>query len=432
MASALAIGAGDNLLIINGEVNENCVLDGVSTISANGDLRVSVANFDACVAGGLAVSSLLVDPTQVVPGETIEMLWVSAGATSCTPGGTLPGWASEPIGLEGPVFFTVPGSATSGTYTAFVSCSANSGDPVVSTPVSIAVQQQQIDPPPAPSLTVTPSTVQQGGSVQVTWSSSNATSCTVPAAATNSLPGWSGSKAVSGSETVPISESLTAGSYTVRLQCQNGGGTSQTTSRTISVQQSVPSSCGPDQAPPATMDRAPTCLQNGSGDCTDYVQYFGGFPGTANLRFFVLQPNTYAALAFTPDATSIPPGASAAINVEALQTGGITAGQLLWSISDCPGDFNPATVQAATGDATCLYEGVFARFGFPFGGSNFTNDGTRCGLDLEPGKTYYLNITYTNDSPRSTPVSELEWICGTSDQEPCGHQMQVVSAIGWN
>lgn len=424
--------ASDKLLIVNGNINEDCVLQGLSSISSTGDLNVSVADFEACMGDsvpGLAVSQLLVSDTSVLPNDTLEMLWVSAGAFSCSPQGNLPGWTSQFTGLAGPLTFSVPGSAQPGQYSAAIQCS--DGENVVLSPsVTVQIEQAQVNPPAAPTLSVSPSTVQQGQSVQITWSSSNATGCSVPTAGSGDLPGWSGNKSTAGNQTIQISEAVGSGNYTVRLRCQNAGGNSPITSRTVTVQEASPSSCGPNQQPPNGMARATVCTQSGGGDCRSYADFFGGFPGTTSIRFFVLQPNTYAAMAFTPN--SVPAAARAQLNVEPLQTGGIGPGGLIWSISNCPGDFNKNAVIDVMGDPACFLSGVFANFGFNFGGSDSSTVSTRCALTLDPGTTYYLNILYSNDDPNTTPGSDLTWSCGADSTVPCGHQIQPISLFGWN
>ena len=80
-------------------------------------------------------------------------------------------------------------------------------------------------PPPAPAPTVTiassPNSVIQGQKVTLTWSSTNATSCT--ASANPSESDWSGTRATSGSQAVTPASTGTV-SYT--LMCSGAGGNS--------------------------------------------------------------------------------------------------------------------------------------------------------------------------------------------------------------
>ena len=68
--------------------------------------------------------------------------------------------------------------------------------------------------PPTVSISVNPTTIAVGGSATLTWSSSNATSCTASGA-------WSGTQSTSGSQTV---SSSMAGSDTYTLTCMGSGG----------------------------------------------------------------------------------------------------------------------------------------------------------------------------------------------------------------
>src|SRR3989344_9017856 len=82
----------------------------------------------------------------------------------------------------------------------------------------------EIPPPAKPTLTFTtdPTSITQGGSSMLTWDSTNATSCTASG-------GWSGSKALSGSQSVAPNATTT---YT--LTCTGAGG-SVTESASVNV-----------------------------------------------------------------------------------------------------------------------------------------------------------------------------------------------------
>src|SRR5882724_3341144 len=76
-------------------------------------------------------------------------------------------------------------------------------------------------PPPAPTLTLSASssTVTLGESVMLTWSSTNATSCTASASPNES--DWSGLEPISGSLSVTPAST---GTSTYTLQCTGAGG----------------------------------------------------------------------------------------------------------------------------------------------------------------------------------------------------------------
>ena len=76
-------------------------------------------------------------------------------------------------------------------------------------------------PPPAPTVTITASSssITQGQTVTLTWSSTNATSCT--ASASPSESDWSGTPALSGSQSVTP---LSIGTINYALMCTGAGG----------------------------------------------------------------------------------------------------------------------------------------------------------------------------------------------------------------
>ncbi len=78
-------------------------------------------------------------------------------------------------------------------------------------------------------MSASPSTVASGGSSTLTWVSNNATACTASG-------GWSGSKAISGSQS---SGALTA-STTYTLTCTGSRCGSATQSATVSVTAPAP------------------------------------------------------------------------------------------------------------------------------------------------------------------------------------------------
>jgi hypothetical protein len=121
-------------------------------------------------------------------------------------------------------------SATPGDY--YVSLLAQPGGSDNAGTYALTVGAQ----PPAPAVTLTSSaaTVSSGGTVTLTWSATNATSCTASG-------GWSGAQAVSGTATT----SAITSSTTYTLACTGSGGTtSQSVTVNISAATSGSSSGG--------------------------------------------------------------------------------------------------------------------------------------------------------------------------------------------
>ena len=105
---------------------------------------------------------------------------------------------------------------------------------------SLTLGYDLISPTPTMTLTATPSTINSGQSSVLTWTSTNATSCTASGA-------WSGSKATSGS--VSTGALSTPGTLTYSLSCTGSGGTANA-STTLTVSSGStgggPTSCTTD------------------------------------------------------------------------------------------------------------------------------------------------------------------------------------------
>jgi mannan endo-1,4-beta-mannosidase len=94
-------------------------------------------------------------------------------------------------------------------------------------PATVPASQQAPPVPaaaPSVSLSATPTSVASGGSSMLTWSSTNATSCSASG-------GWSGNQTTSGATSTGQLSSTTK----FTLTCSNSGGTSATQSTTVSV-----------------------------------------------------------------------------------------------------------------------------------------------------------------------------------------------------
>jgi PKD repeat protein len=149
------------------------------------------------------------DPTTITLGSSSVLTWSSTNATSCTASDA---WTGTRVtsGTQ-----TVSPLSTS-TYT--LTCSGPGGSVNKSATVTANV------PPPVPTVTISanPTTINAGSSSLLTWSSTNATSCTASDA-------WSGPFATSGSQTV---SPTTTSTYT--LTC-NGAGGASSQSATVTV-----------------------------------------------------------------------------------------------------------------------------------------------------------------------------------------------------
>ena len=180
------------------------VTDGVASASLPAfAITVNAAGVDPTV-------SLSASPTTVSTGGSSTLSWSSTSASSCTASG---GWSgSEPTG----------GSASTGalsaatTYT--LTCSGPGGSASQSVTVNVSAPVN-----PTVSLSASPTAVSSGGSAMLSWSSTNASSCTASG-------GWSGSEPTSGSTSTGALSATT----TFTLAC-NGPGGNASRSVTVSV-----------------------------------------------------------------------------------------------------------------------------------------------------------------------------------------------------
>jgi hypothetical protein len=168
---------------------------------------------------GVPTVSLTVAPGVITLGQSATLQWSSSNASSCTAsvsptsgGGAWSGSkpSSNTTGVS--VTPTVPAS-----YAYTLTCTGTGGS-------ASASDSLVVNPPLAPtaSLTANPLTAAVGSTVVLSWTSSNATSCTASGA-------WSGSKALNGSQSVVLA---TAGANTFTLSC---AGLQQTAVASVSV-----------------------------------------------------------------------------------------------------------------------------------------------------------------------------------------------------
>ena len=160
-----------------------------------------------CESGGTnPTATLSANPTSITSGQSSTLTWSSTNATSCT------GTNFTASGTSGSVSVSPTVTAT---YS--VTCTGAGG---TSSPASATVTVGS-NPPPTATLSANPTSITSGQSSTLTWSSTNATSCT----GTNfTASGTSGS--VSVSPTVTTNYSIT---------CTGAGGTSPAASATVTV-----------------------------------------------------------------------------------------------------------------------------------------------------------------------------------------------------
>jgi PKD repeat protein len=148
--------------------------------------------------------TLTATPNSVTLGQSSTLSWSSTNTTSCTASGAWNG--SE--ALSGGVVET-PTVAGAQTFT--LTCTGAGGS---ATATATLTALAPVIPAPTVALTANPGSITVGQSATLTWTSTNATSCS----ASN---GWSGTEALTGTQAVtPAATGTTL--YT--LTCSGGGG----------------------------------------------------------------------------------------------------------------------------------------------------------------------------------------------------------------
>jgi len=178
----------------------------------------------------LPTLSMSASPSTVTNNGSTTLSWLSTDATTCLATGDWSGSKSV-SGSQ-----TISSLVADSTFN--LSCTGSGGTANYSVNVSV------LDPEPTVTISASPSTVSSNGSTTLSWTSTDATSC-------NATGDWSGSKSVSGSQTI---SSLVADS-TFNLSCTGSGGTAN-----YSVNVSVL-----DPEPTVTISASPsTVSSNGS------------------------------------------------------------------------------------------------------------------------------------------------------------------------
>jgi uncharacterized repeat protein (TIGR03803 family) len=158
--------------------------------------------------------TLTATPTSVTLGQSSTLTWTSTNSTSCTASGA---WSGSEA-LSGSLVVT-PSAAGAQAYT--LTCTGAGGSASASAPLAVSAA-----PAPTLTLSVSPAAITVGQSVVVTWSSTNATSCTASGA-------WSGTQATAGS----VNETPSAtGTATYTLVCSGAVSPAATSSAMVIVQ----------------------------------------------------------------------------------------------------------------------------------------------------------------------------------------------------
>ena len=248
------------------------------------------------------------------------------------------------------------------------------GDVFVTT-VGYTVTKNTTEPPTPGEVAITgfsasPSTITEGQSTTLTWTTSDATSCTPSGGA----GGWSTSAIALPNSSTAVTIS-TAGSYVFTLTCVGNAGDPAVESRTVLVNAPAP------PPPPPVEGECPTpALAGVELDWSDPFMVNFPEPGFDNVFVTIPQKGYYALKFNTGDVLDV--GRMGSIETT------VTDGVRLGSFSQCPGDFDVAP--------ECDYIWGIS------GGITWATNGRDGACQLQANTTYYFNITFTDGVNAST------------------------------
>lgn len=249
-----------------------------------------------------------------------------------------------------------------------------------------------------------------GGTVNLSWSSANATACT--ASSSPSVSGWSGSVLTSGTAAAVLSAS---GTYTFSLSCSGTGGNSPTSSRQVVVATSTTSGeCTNRPAPPQLTKQtsffngsiyahnANKDIASGTISLLTHDPVLGAF-GTTNSAYIPIEVGKYIAMEFSTNGFTT--GQYGKFSWEQPTSNGSS---LSISISPCPGDFQYVT------DAKC--KGTLGYGALTWYVTTGSAPSTTC--KLLPNKTYYISAAFVQSSDYVTNscsqgLSYCNWFLST-------------------
>jgi hypothetical protein len=210
--NAIALSAGANVYVATYINTSGCKSTETFTITeaGAGSFTLTPAAATETIAQGASVNDAIT--VTDVGGFTGT---VTLSAASSNPGVT--------VTVSGDVV-TITASPTA-TGTATITVTGTSGS---LTPVTATIAVTAAAPAPTVALSASPKTIASGSSSTLTWSSTNATSCTASG-------GWTGTEATSGTQSVSPNSTTT-----YSLTCTGAGGTTSPASATVTVSATSP------------------------------------------------------------------------------------------------------------------------------------------------------------------------------------------------
>ena len=215
--SCSASGGWSGALPASGSQSTGAITTTTSySLTCTGPGGISPAATVTVAVTAVPTATLTAKPTVVAAGGTSTLTWTSTNATACAASG---GWSGARAGSG----TQVTGAITTTTLYS-LTCSGAGGTSSVAT-ATVTVAAAVV---PTAALTANPTIVAAGGTSTLSWSSTNATTCTASG-------GWIGALASNGTQVTAAITTYTSYSLT----CTGPGGTSSVATVAVGVSSSA-------------------------------------------------------------------------------------------------------------------------------------------------------------------------------------------------
>ncbi|MGM0659020.1 MAG: hypothetical protein ACQET0_10635 [Pseudomonadota bacterium] len=197
--------------------------------------------------------------------------------------------------------------------------------------------------------------------------------------------------------------------FDLTLECRNGAKEAVPATRQLTVRSITAGSCD-GRNPPPSLTQDLQLLRDDNTTTQTWESVFGAqFPaGTTQTKDARIENGQYASLSLdTVDVALGTPGTF--VFNDTTTASDADVGPVVWSVSQCPGDFGPGVAESCRGVANP--GGIPSNFRWQVGGTSFS----RC--VMEPDAQYFINLVPARVLPDG---QEVDWDCaGSSSITAC-------------
>lgn len=355
------------------EIISNMTASATFTLTCSGAGGSGSQSVTVAVVVPAPTVTINASPTSVTSGASSTLTWSSTNATGCTASSTATGWSGAKA-VSGSEVLT--NRTSTGTYT--LTCTGAGGSASKNASISVTA------PVPTVTFNASPASVAYNGSSTLTWSSTNAASCTASGA-------WNSTIGLSGSQV--LNSLTTTGDYT--LTCNGAGGSAnQTVKITVAA---------PPPVPTVTLNASATSVAyNGSTTLTwsstdaSTCSASGGWSGNKSTAGNQTLNPLISTATYTLSCSNVSGTASQQVTVT---VGAAPAAMPTLSLSASPSTVSnggSTTLTWVSTNATSCTASV------DWSGTKATPSGTQVLSSLTANKTYTLTCTGTGGSVSQT------------------------------